>query len=177
MAKDQEGIYASENEYAYIADLPPPPLPQPNPNMVDRSKDIYLASKRQKHNPTCGVSGVIGYGMALRTVKVTGPNTHAHGSPRYDESTPRIREIEDPPKYFELDPGAAQGESQSKALTPVTPRQENGAIVPVNGVVGQSYQNNGTFMSRMHKSIHEFSPSSYDHHADDEGENENHKSV
>ena len=166
IAKEQDPYY-SENEYAYISDMP---LPPPPIQTMTEGRDTYISSsmKRTKYNNHGGpYTGYEGASPARATGYMK--NTHAHGlheeQPRYEESVmpPYPSDSEDPPKYFELDPKAVKGVDMSRLPTKDGSSHQN-EVVPV------------PVAPRMHKSIHEFSPSSYDHLGQEE-ENKNHKSV
>lgn len=168
-SKDQDPYYSTENEYAYISDIPtpPPPLPPAVP-----SRDNYNPSNSIKRFNFNSIGGSTSY-PAVPDVSVpisprppTGymRNTNAHGvkedHPRYEEGvrSPFPSEgSEDPPKYFELDPKVMKGENSR-----YQPRE------------GYPYLHEAP-LSLGNRSIHEFSPVSYDHLGQED--NRNNKSV
>ena len=111
---DQESLYATENEYAYISDIPLSPPPMPNtPN-----KDVYFSIKRQQSNPGNPYGG---YGTTVAQCNAKQQHTGAHGLPiaemsRYGDPGRPLPDptCEDPPKYFELDPSVAKPGDCSK---------------------------------------------------------------
>ena len=99
--KHMEHNYSPENEYAYIADLPPAPPNATGGNI--NHPDLY-----HDHSLARSVNDSSGYGSTRQSNQ--GPCNH--------NNTGLSRPAPDPPKYFELDPQRAQ---EGPACPPVKP--------------------------------------------------------
>lgn len=179
---EQDALYqSSENEYAYIADLPPSSQLHSTPSM----QHTDFGRKCQDYGTATSCTHAHGkmdtppQQEVMRQPAIQNPCRSGDGCkiPRYIENVDMgvLEPGSHPPAYFVLDP--SDNKKKRVNIPPDSIRQNPNGVqdVIVNGQC-QSEHPTGTIMKRMNQSIHEFTSCACDHMVDSP-ENTNHKSV